>query len=242
MLGTFIVIFTALFGLFYITIFKTAKLDKLDEGTRVKFSRNELKSIGVKILDRIKADVQTLYEDENDFKKLDPKQGLVFISNHTSNLDIPCLMKGVPVDLGFVAKKEMETWPFFGKWMTAAANVFIDRKNPREGIKSIKKAVEIVKKGHPIIIFPQGTRKAKFGTNEFKKGSFRLATEVGGVVVPIVIRGVSDIQAPNGSKINMNRKVTIYICKAIYLKNLSDEEIKGLDKIVEAKISKIYNS
>ncbi len=225
----------------FITIFYFPKISKMKEYEGIKYARKKLKIFSSIVLKSIRAEVITIYEDEDDFKNLDSKDGIIFISNHTSNFDIPTLTVGIPMDIGFVAKKEMKKWIFYGKWMESSGSVFLDRENPRKGIEGINRAIKIVKKGHPIVIFPQGKRKDSFGEDEFKKGSFKLAVSSEGIVVPIVLKGVSKIQAPMGKLVSFNKKVTIYIGKGIKTKELSKEELKDLNRVVEEKIRIIFN-
>lgn len=241
MIGLIVVLTILFVNFIIITITKYNKIAKKERYEGVKEARKELKGIARKLIKSISVNLEILYEDEELFKSLDIKSGVVFISNHSSNFDIPILMNAVPVDIGFVAKKEMETWPFFGKWMNLSGSIFLDRKNPREGIKGIKKAVEIVKEGHPIIIFPQGTRTAGFGENQFKKGSFKLATEVNGYVVPLILKGSENIQLPGKTAIKTGITVKVYIGNPIKLSQLPEDDLKNINKILEDKIGKIYH-
>ncbi|MGL5122649.1 MAG: lysophospholipid acyltransferase family protein [Fusobacteriaceae bacterium] len=241
MLGIIFVIVIGFLIFTFITIFYFKKISKMNEYDRIKCAREKLKMLGNIVLKSIGTKVITIYEDEEDFRALDSKEGIVFVSNHTSNFDIPVLNVAIPLDIGFVAKKEMESWVFYGKWMKLSGTVFLERENPRKGIEGINKAIEIIKKGHPLVIFPQGKRKESFEENEFKKGSFKLAISSEGVIVPVVVKGVSKIQSPAGKRVNFNKEVTVYIGKSIKTKELSKEELKNLNEVVEQKIRIIFN-
>lgn len=224
----------------FLTIFFMPKVLKKEPYQRVKYSREKMKFLAEKLLNSICVKIETIYEDENAIKNMDKNKPIVFVSNHSSNFDIPVLITALPIDIGFVAKKEMEKWPFYGKWMKQTGCVFLDRENPREGIRAIKKAIEIVKNGHPIVIFPQGTRKQGFGEAEFKKGSFKLATDASGYVVPITVQGSDKVQAPAEAKVHMNKKVKVNIGKPIKIWELNEEEVKELHKVVENNIREKY--
>lgn len=242
MFGLLIIAITGFAIFSYVTIFKFHNLKRIEPFERVKYAREQMKLVSVTLVKAVRAKIEVIYEDKNSFEKLNEKDGLVFISNHSSNLDIPLLITAIPMDLGFVAKKEMQDWIFFGKWMKETRCAFLDRVNPREGIKGIKYAAETVKDGHPILIFPQGTRKKEFGDNEFKKGSFKLATDVGGYIVPITIIGSDTIQEPGEKKVKLNQNVKIHIGKPINLQELSSEELKNINEVTEGKIRETYNS
>ncbi len=114
---------------------------------------------------------------------------LCFVSNHTSILDIPALLS-LGLRCGFVAKEELRFVPGVNIWIAAIHSVFLNRRSLKKGVKTIKKAVEMVKKGCPMCIFPEGSRSKTGEIQSFKHGSFRLATESGADIVPVTIKGL----------------------------------------------------
>ena len=87
---------------------------------------------------------------------------VLYVGNHRSYFDILTGYTTVPTLLGFVAKKEMEKIPILRTWMANVNCLFLDRKNIKEGLKTILQGIEKVKNGISIWIFPEGTRN----TNE----------------------------------------------------------------------------
>ena len=85
---------------------------------------------------------------------------VLYVGNHRSYFDILIGYTTVPTLLGFVAKKEMEKIPLLRTWMVNVNCLFLDRKNIKEGLKTILQGIEKVKNGVSIWIFPEGTRKA----------------------------------------------------------------------------------
>src|ERR1700741_1586312 len=53
------------------------------------------------------------------------KGGVLFAANHTGWLDIPTLSAAAPIS--FVAKREVNTWPFFSLLARLQRTVFISR-------------------------------------------------------------------------------------------------------------------
>lgn len=240
MIGLILAVLAWFLSFAFITIFYLPKAKKIKGYDGVKYAREKLHIVSRNIVKAISVKLEVDYENKEEFLKLDQKEGIVFISNHSSNFDIPILIVSIPMDVAFVAKKEMETWPFFGTWMQYSKCAFLDRKNPREGMKGIKKAVEIVKQGHPMFIFPQGTRTQGFGENQFKKGSFKLVTEVNGYVVPVVLKGSDNIQAPGKKSVKIGQKVKVYIGNPIKVSEMSEEDLKRINEVLEEKIRTIY--
>lgn len=242
MLGAILVVIVGGLSFLYITLFHFKKMDSFQEYERIKFGREKLKWFCKQTLKSVGAEVEVIYRNQKMFENINYEKGVVFIANHISNFDIPVLMSGIPVDIGFVAKKEMEKWPLYSKWMKKSGSVFLDRENPREGIKGIKKAVELVKKGHSIVIFPQGKRQMGIEEGNFKKGSFKLALDSGGIIVPVTIVGSQEIQKPFSKWIHLGKKVKIIIGVPIVLSELTEVELKNIHKDVEKQVIDSYNS
>ena len=114
---------------------------------------------------------------------------ICFVSNHQSYADIPLLVSYIPILAGFVAKQELTRIPILNSWMKALGCVFIDRSSARSSIKAIFDGVASIKAGHPLFIFPEGTRSKSREFGEFKAGSLKLATRAKAIIIPITIDG-----------------------------------------------------
>lgn len=147
-------------------------------------------------------------------------RNVLFVSNHQGNFDIPVLIKHLEKPKGFIAKKEMEDFPMVSSWMKDMPCVFMDRDNPRESIKAIKEGTEILKAGHSLVIFPEGTRSSDGNLGEFKAGGLRLATKSKVDIVPITIEGTKNIMKKDCWRIRPS-KVKIIVSPVI---DMSDYE------------------
>ena len=85
-------------------------------------------------------------------------QSVLFIVNHRGFFDSVLAFYTVPILAGFVSKKEIAGVPGLRMWMKLIKCVFLDRENPREGIKAILKGIENIKSGTSMFISPEGTR------------------------------------------------------------------------------------
>lgn len=162
-----------------------------------------------------------------------PSGPCLFVGNHQSLLDITTLLYVLPKPAGFVAKVEMLKAPFLPYWMRKFGCVFIDRNNPREGIKAIKQGTDNIKNGQSMVIFPEGTRSKDGKLGEFKKGTLRMAIKAGVPVVPVSINGTANAFEYNNKKIRAaNARVIIH--KPIYIADMEKEQQEGvLDTIHE---------
>ena len=72
------------------------------------------------------------------------------------------------------------------RWMDNLFCLFLDRKNMKEGLKTILKGIDYIKDGKSIVIFPEGTRNKGEGVQDFHAGSFKFAEKTGCKIIPMV--------------------------------------------------------
>lgn len=114
---------------------------------------------------------------------------ICFVSNHQGVFDIPVMLSSVQRNVAFIAKKELARIPLLGTWMKFMNCVFIDRKDRRSAVNVINEGAQHIQNGHPMMIFPEGTRSGCSSMNEFKGGSVKLAVKSNALIVPVTING-----------------------------------------------------
>ena len=165
-------------------------------------------------------------------------QAVLYIGNHRSFFDILLTYVLCPDLTGYVAKKEMEPIPLLSIWMRYLHCLFLDRKDIKAGMKTILTAIEKVKSGISICIFPEGTRNK--GNDElellpFHDGSFKIATKTGCPIVPIAINNSAEIFEAHFPKIRPC-KVVVEYGEPILPENLSRETQKRLGSYTQGII------
>ena len=126
-------------------------------------------------------------------ENMDRSKNYIIMSNHTSYLDIPILLVAVPKNIYFIAKKELLRIPFFGWMMWLLGMIFIDRSNPKKAVRSMKIAALKLKKGKNVLVFPEGTFADDGKLLPFKKGTFHIAIKAKMPILPVVIKGASQV-------------------------------------------------
>jgi len=130
-------------------------------------------------------------------EKLDPSRPYIFMANHQSNLDIPILLQSLArFQLRWIAKKELLWVPFFGWAMWAAKHITVDRANPINAAKNLRRAKERIAAGISVVVFPEGTRSRDGRLQRFKKGGFLLAVQTNTEIVPVTIKGSRNLLPP----------------------------------------------
>ncbi|MEG0987759.1 MAG: lysophospholipid acyltransferase family protein [Clostridium sp.] len=155
-------------------------------------------------------------------------RSVLYVGNHRSYFDILVGYTTVPGLVGFVAKKEMEHCPLLSDWMANVNCLFLDRKNLKEGLKTILQGIENIKRGVSVWIFPEGTRNRNKDLLEllpFKEGSLKIAEKSGCPVVPVAITGTAETFEEHFPKIRPSH-VTIEFGTPFIVKELQPEEKK----------------
>lgn len=118
--------------------------------------------------------------------------GFVLAANHVSNFDPWPL--GVPLFprryLRFMAKAELFWWPLGP--IIRSGGAFKVRRGQGD-MEAINHAIELVREGHVVVMFPHGTRQRKGLVKKYRPrshtGAARIALEAGAPLVPAAIAG-----------------------------------------------------
>ena len=157
-----------------------------------------------------------------------PDGAVLIVGNHQSYLDILTTYVNIKGGTGYVSKIEMDKVPVFNLWMRGINCLFLDRDNIREGLKTIKKGTEELKKGYSMFIFPEGTRNQGEEMLEFKAGSTKMAEKAGVPILPVAISGTADIFENNPHFSVKPGTVRISFGKPIIIDELAKEERRFL--------------
>lgn len=171
-----------------------------------------------------------------------PDEAVLFIGNHRSFFDILLTYSRCKRLTGYVAKKEMDRFPLLNNWMRNLYCLFLDRENPKEGLKTILTAIDYVKKGISICIFPEGTRNKgeELSMLPFKEGSFKIASKTGCAIVPISLNNTAEIFENHFPKIKKAHVIVEY-GKPIYYKDLDKETQKHVGVYCQNLIQETIN-
>ena len=172
-----------------------------------------------------------------------PDEPVLYIGNHRSFFDVPITYSRCRRLTGFVAKKEIEKVALLSTWMRFLYCLFLDRDDVRAGLKTILAAIEQVKNGISIFIFPEGTRNKgeELSVLPFHDGSFKIAEKTGCAVIPVSINNSVQILEAHFPFIRKTHVVLEY-GEPIYPNTLDKEAKKQLGTychdLIEATIKK----
>lgn len=163
-------------------------------------------------------------------------RAVVFTPNHQSYFDIPSMIAAIDTPITFMSKKSILKLPVVGKVMQEFNCLTLDRDDIKEAAKTVVEAINLLKSGKSIIIYPEGTRSKDGQVGEFKDGTFKIAAKASAPIVPVTILGTREVFEENGNKIKPS-KITVIFHKAIETKGLTKTEIKELSSKVHEVIS-----
>ncbi len=109
----------------------------------------------------------------------------ILMPNHRSYLDIFFLAAYNPSS--FVGKAELKSWPMIKTGARLTNMIFVSRSEMKSLVTTMNKIKESVNGKIPVIVFPEGTTYKGPLTKPFKKGTFKIAADVGIPVIPVAI-------------------------------------------------------
>ena len=157
---------------------------------------------------------------------------VLFVSNHRSLSDIPVAYTTLPVNAGFIAKKEMQKIPGLSWWMRLLNCQFIDRQNIKEGMKTILKGIELIKDGYSIFIAPEGTRSKTEDMLPFKEGSLKMAEKTGCPIVPVAFTNTDAVFERQFPRVKRAHVIVEY-CEPVDPTQLEKEQRRQLGAYVQ---------
>lgn len=160
----------------------------------------------------------------------------VYISNHSSTLDLfTILALGLP-RARFIAKWELQYNPLFFILGRLTGQVFIKRQNTKEAVATLQKSYAKVKKKQlSIFAAPEGSRKHEGIIGPFKKGPFRTAMDLDYPIVPVYFEGNQRL-SEGGSLFTRKGKCTAHIHPPI---NTDDWTLDNLETRI-AEVRALY--
>ncbi len=154
----------------------------------------------------------------------------IYISNHTSYLDIPGVCLTVPTQIRPLAKKELQKIPVFG-WIVKPACIIVDRSSNESRKKSMAHLKDVLRRGISILIFAEGTQnRTQEILQPFYDGGFRIAIEAQQPVLPMVVLGAGKLMPPAARTIRPG-KIKVVVSQEIPTLGMTLKDVPTLKKI-----------
>jgi 1-acyl-sn-glycerol-3-phosphate acyltransferase len=154
----------------------------------------------------------------------------VFVSNHQSAFDIFLIYGYLGAPIKWMMKIGLAKIPFVGYACRKAGFIFVDNSSAKAAQKSIVEAEKIIRRGgSSLVVFPEGGRTPDGHLQRFKRGAYKIASEVHLPIVPITLNGPFKVMQMNSFNIFPHRMEMI-IHEAIEpeVNNVEKEQLQQL--------------
>jgi 1-acyl-sn-glycerol-3-phosphate acyltransferase len=153
----------------------------------------------------------------------------ILASNHQSYLDPPCIGMACRNDIYYLARNTLYQRPLIGPLLKRLNTVPVDRD--RGDVSSIKAIIRLLRSGHRVIIFPEGTRSSDGQLQPARAGLGMIIAKTLAPVVPVRVFGSFEaLPRVGGLKL---RPVSVVVGKPM---RFSEDALKG-DRDVYQKLS-----
>lgn len=153
---------------------------------------------------------------------------VLYVSNHPSMIDPYFISYAVDRQLAAIIAGELwfDKVPILTPWFKSFGCVYVDRLNPRKGLEGIKKAIDNIKKGHSLLIFPEG-EITNYVSNDslapFKSGGLKIATKPKMPIIPVVIVGTNKVYTAHKVIGKLNKGNVIIKILDPYTKHITED-------------------
>jgi 1-acyl-sn-glycerol-3-phosphate acyltransferase len=171
--------------------------------------------------------------------KIDTTKPHVYAANHASALDIPVLYVNLPFQFRIAFKKELLSYPIVGWQLKRSGQICIDQQNPSHSISSIRAALKGLKKGLPLVIFPEGGRTPDGEIKPFLPGAFFLAIKAQVDIVPVALVGTYELLPMNTYHIKC-RPLEMRVGEPISTAGLTIRDMESLSARVQKCLEDLY--
>ncbi|MEZ5987910.1 MAG: lysophospholipid acyltransferase family protein [Planctomycetota bacterium] len=151
--------------------------------------------------------------------------GLLVLANHASFLDPPFIGFGTGRFCAFMARASLFRFPPFG-WLLRTVGAFPVERGAADR-RSIEAAIDQLRAGHVLVLFPEGTRSVDGSVGAFKRGVELLVRRSGVPVVPAAIHGSGEAFG-RGVRLPRPRKVRVRFGAPIPAAEVAELGVEGL--------------
>ena len=174
----------------FLTVCSFAVDPKKEYSHNSPFYRFLLNSASVVVLKLLRVKIHT-----SGMEQMPADRKFLLVCNHRSNFDpiiTWCVFKRW--EPAFISKAENFKIPIFGRIIRKCCFMEIDRINPRNTMKTIQHAAELLKAGEvSVAVYPEGTRSKSGELLPFHNGMFKIAQKADAQIVVLAISGTEKI-------------------------------------------------
>jgi len=171
-------------------------------------------------------------------ERLDLSRPRIYAANHLSALDIPVLYRYLPFQFRIIAHRLVFRVPLVGWHLRAAGQLMIDPESVALSRRALREAVQTLRRGLPLVVFPEGERSPTGEMQPFRRGTFYVAHRAQADVVPVAILGT--YQAfPRGSAHLRPGRLQLIIGGAIPVAGYTKRDLDALAERTQRAVAEL---
>ncbi len=143
-----------------------------------------------------------------------PNGGFLIASNHVSFIDPPLIGCVIPREMYFFARKTLLDNAVLKVILPYCNVIPVDRDGGGD-VGAFKKVFSVLKQGHAMILFPEGTRSKDGRLGKAQGGAGLIACKTRVPIVPVRVFGTGDV-LPRGSAIPARADLAVVFGKPLF--------------------------
>lgn len=172
-------------GLLSWVILPVARLSARDELGKRRVCQRLLRS-GFRLFHRAMGALRLVQFDARTVPAALPGGACVIVANHPTLIDVTALLAVFP-DACTVVRSDLFHLPIFGPLLRYSGSIDAGDGASMAGAAVIQTALDRLREGTHVVIFPEGTRSTPGSLHRFHRGAFEVALRAGVPVVPMFI-------------------------------------------------------
>jgi 1-acyl-sn-glycerol-3-phosphate acyltransferase len=166
-----------------------------------------------------------------------PDTAYVFCQNHVNVLDHCTMYLATPHFKQGIELEDHFRIPFYGPFMRARGTIPVNRDDPKDMIRLMRRAKDEIRAGHSLLVFPEGTRTRTGRVGPFHAGIFHVARALGAPVVPVAVTGMHEVQPTGTWRFRPFQEVVVHVMAPIPTAGLARDQVPALCEEVQAKVA-----
>jgi len=163
-------------------------------------------------------------------RELLPPGPAVIVVNHQSAADILVAM-GLDHPYKFVAKASLFRTPMVGWLMTWMEYVAVKRGTAQAMERMLADCAGWLRRGVPVLIYPEGTYSTTPEPLPFKRGAFQLAIAEKVPVVPVVLEGTPGILGRDGPWMGPSARVRMRVLPPVPVTSFGEDPVALAERV-----------
>jgi len=173
--------------------------------------------------------------------RVDTTRPHLYVANHVSALDIPVLYVHLRFPFRIIAKSSIFRYPFVGWHLRRSGQIEVDKDNVRLAKRGLSQAVETLRAGMPLVVFPEGGRSPDGHLKPFLGGAFYAAIRAGVDVIPLALAGTFEL-LPMDTYHIQPRPIALLVGEPIATQGLGPRDMDTLAARAQQAVADLYYS